>query len=589
MGVYKKSLEYNYYSRLDGQSISYSDGSDIENKVFDIVKSVKDKSVLSDELTSHIHDWPTEYHFSKSRHCILRPLPFKRDDSILELGCGCGAITRYLGEIGADVDSVEGTYSRARVAGERCADLSNVTIYVDNLLKFESDKQYDWVLFIGVLEYAPLFSEAEDAVQHYLNEAKKHLKPSGKLVVAIENKLGLKYLNGCGEDHVSEPYFGVENRYPNKGPVTFGKEELSLVLNNVGFHRLEYFYPFPDYKLPNVVIHESAFTHKMFAVSEVLRGLHSRDYNGRLYRAFDESFVWPELEKNHLIEALSNSFLVVADADNRDEQFSNTLAWYYNTHRRKSFATETIFNSFNDEIFVEKKCLVTGPIVDGEYFLKELKEKYILGETLQTIVENVWHKTGSKEKMLDIYRIWLDFVINKSNYAEKKSIAKATIDACHVDLTPFNIKINSTSGVSYFDQEWISNAEIPLIWLIFRGLYWSLNKLNTVHALEMNVQSEIWTLLKNFKINIDEDAFKYAIDREISFIYFVNGSEPVINLNVHKYPSRFTYLEVENLTLQEENKALIFEIEVMRELIDKFDKLLPVRVLRKAKRILKIK
>lgn len=61
-------------------------------------------------------------------------------EDVLELGCGCGAMTRYLGEIGAIVDSIEGTSSRARIAGERCRELENVKIHVDNFLEYESEK-----------------------------------------------------------------------------------------------------------------------------------------------------------------------------------------------------------------------------------------------------------------------------------------------------------------------------------------------------------------------------------------------------------------------------------------------------------------
>jgi 16S rRNA A1518/A1519 N6-dimethyltransferase RsmA/KsgA/DIM1 with predicted DNA glycosylase/AP lyase activity len=59
-------------------------------------------------LRKKITDWPTEYHFSRQRHCLLRPLNIQAGEDVLELGCGCGAMTRYLGEIGAIVDSIEG-------------------------------------------------------------------------------------------------------------------------------------------------------------------------------------------------------------------------------------------------------------------------------------------------------------------------------------------------------------------------------------------------------------------------------------------------------------------------------------------------
>ena len=41
-----------------------------------------------------------------------------------------------------------------------------------------------------------------------------HLAPGGKLVIAIENRLGLKYWAGCTEDHVGKYFESLEN-YPD--------------------------------------------------------------------------------------------------------------------------------------------------------------------------------------------------------------------------------------------------------------------------------------------------------------------------------------------------------------------------------------
>src|ERR1035441_1782888 len=88
------------YRREDYVPIPYSDGFEVEQRLYDVVRSAGDRSSLSVELSAAICDWPSEYHLSRSRHCLLRPLAIQPGDNVLELGCGCGAITRYLGEIG---------------------------------------------------------------------------------------------------------------------------------------------------------------------------------------------------------------------------------------------------------------------------------------------------------------------------------------------------------------------------------------------------------------------------------------------------------------------------------------------------------
>ena len=57
---------------------------------------------------------------------------------------------------------------------------------------------------IGVLEYAELYVKpvaGESAFVTMLKRARECLKPGGAILLAIENRLGLKYFGGCAEDH----------------------------------------------------------------------------------------------------------------------------------------------------------------------------------------------------------------------------------------------------------------------------------------------------------------------------------------------------------------------------------------------------
>src|SRR6185436_10961781 len=103
-----------------------------------------------------------------------------------------------------------GSPRRARIAAERCRGLPNVSLVVDNLLDFETTERFQWILMVGVLEYAAVFSDEKDPVSHYLRRAARLLAEDGKLVVAIENKLGLKYFNGLAEDHLGAPFVGIQ-------------------------------------------------------------------------------------------------------------------------------------------------------------------------------------------------------------------------------------------------------------------------------------------------------------------------------------------------------------------------------------------
>src|SRR5690606_32032335 len=90
--------------------------------------------------------------------------------------------------------------------------------------------------------------------EYFLERIKKNLKPGGKLLLAIENKFGLKYWSGIPEDHTGKPFDSIQDYVStDKGVRTFSKQELSKLLKSVGFIDPFFYFPHPDYKLPSII------------------------------------------------------------------------------------------------------------------------------------------------------------------------------------------------------------------------------------------------------------------------------------------------------------------------------------------------
>ena len=53
---------------------------------------------------------------------------------------------------------------------------------------------------------------------------KKHLHAGGRIVIAIENRMGLKYLAGCREDHLGTYFSGIEGYNSESVARTFTPE-----------------------------------------------------------------------------------------------------------------------------------------------------------------------------------------------------------------------------------------------------------------------------------------------------------------------------------------------------------------------------
>ncbi|MCH2189671.1 MAG: class I SAM-dependent methyltransferase [Gammaproteobacteria bacterium] len=304
-----------YQPRSKQAVFNYTDGLSSEKYLFDVLSNAKDLSSSSPELEAKVVDWPSEYHLSSTRANLLRSLDLSDVNRILELGCGCGSITRYLGEQEhIQVDAVEGSPSRAALARLRCKDQQNVEISSANFNEIDIPiGEYDLVLFVGVTEYAGRFAEGLDdvvALQRLLALAKSACNDKGVVLVAIENRLGMKYALGASEDHYASRYVGLDN-YPNsEGIRTYSKLEWIEQIEKADFSQYRLMLPFPDYKIPTLVTGESI---DAASFRKLAARLSSRDY----VNAFsvgdslgkNEVRVWDALAQAGTIADHSNSFL----------------------------------------------------------------------------------------------------------------------------------------------------------------------------------------------------------------------------------------------------------------------------------------
>src|SRR5690348_4349636 len=108
------------WATRDAKHFAYTDGAKSEAYVGRAVSATSDVSTSSADLESWIKDWPSQYHLSRMRTNLLNSFSFERSSSVLEVGCGCGAVTRFLGETFDAVTAVEGSIARARIARSRC-------------------------------------------------------------------------------------------------------------------------------------------------------------------------------------------------------------------------------------------------------------------------------------------------------------------------------------------------------------------------------------------------------------------------------------------------------------------------------------
>ncbi|MDE1185045.1 MAG: glycosyltransferase [Pantoea sp.] len=523
----------------------YSDGDDAENYIADAIASVSDLSINSEELEAKMVDWPSIYHLSSSRSNLLKPFSaWFKNKRVLEIGCGCGAITRFLGECGAQVVSVEGSLRRASIARSRSRDLPNVTVICAPADTLPDLGEFDAVLLIGVLEYARVFV-AENGEYALLEDCRKRLNSDGKLFVAIENKLGIKYFSGACEDHVNLPMFGINNSYNEKGVVTFGRQELIRLLGDCGFSHQEEYIPLPDYKLPCTVVTPLGWKKYSRELSQLALESAHKDKQAVPEHLFSLEQGIKNIWDNGLAADMSSSFLMIASVQIQPELNQGVAAFHYSDSRQVALRKTIAFVSNDNELttsIIQDSGHLTTDVVPVKY-----SEAFIKGQSLWVDFVHIINRPHWRiEEVADWARGWINQVLLRTGKSLELDAA-TSLPVEYLDALPFNVILDSSGNYVFFDQEWEAADKVTLGYLAFRGVFHSFLRITSVgnsrYCLTNNISELCLAVLKAVGFQVDGEDLRNYLKEEASFLSQVQ----------HKDEQEiYTTLKTLNLTVRAE-------------------------------------
>ncbi len=476
-------LDYTFYPNKD----FYSDGK-IENTILEAFQSGTQKELL---LSST--QWPILYHVSDVRENLLEWYPFKADAEILEVGSGCGALTGLLSRKAKYVTCIELSEKRSLINAYRNKECNNIEIILGNFQDIKIHKKYDYVTLIGVWEYAGLYVSDEQPYFAMLKKVKEYLKPGGKIFIAIENKMGMKYFNGAPEDHTGKIYSGLNDYVGEKNIRTFSKQEIKEILEQVGIDEYSFYYPLPDYKLPRVIYSDTYLPNP--GDVRCFKEDYSQD---RVYN-FNDAAAFDQVCRDQMFSYFSNSYLVVCGERESFYSFSK-----YSRMRKKEYRISTSIIEKNGKKYVVKKALneaaqnhilkqkdnedkwkhtlanisyAEGEIVHGEYWVP-----YISGEDVDhylfqwrnnptmfiaKVKELIENKLAPSEQESIPFRLTEEF---KKVFGDCAPLQGLSLKVTNMDLLFSNLKITE-NGLFNFDYEWVFDFEIPYEYVIWRALY----------------------------------------------------------------------------------------------------------------------
>lgn len=293
------SLNLDYY---EGQDL-YSDGT-VEEELLEAVKIHSPEEFP--ELICRKGSWPFLYHLSEQRANIIDWYPIKEGASVLEVGAGCGAVTGALTRLSGRVVANDLSKRRSLINAWRNRDAKNLEIMVGNFNTVADalKERFDYITLIGVFEYAESYIQEPEPGRAFLEKINRLLSEDGEILIAIENRLGLKYFAGCMEDHKGRVFEGIEGYPCTEGVRTYSKGELEQLLKSSGFTDYEFYYPYPDYKLPTSVYSDERQPGK----GELLNNI--RNFDGDRYVLFDEGKAFDSMAGTGDFPVFSNSFFV---------------------------------------------------------------------------------------------------------------------------------------------------------------------------------------------------------------------------------------------------------------------------------------
>lgn len=281
----------------------------VEDELLDLFSSQDPRQERKKTLSNN-PSWEQYYHLSPYRGAVIDWFDFEEGSTVLEVGAGTGAVTETLVKKPVNVSALDMSLKRSLINATRNQHADNLEVVVGNLSQMKAGTKFDYVVCVGVLEYAGAFIEHAQPYKHFLEIMRQHLKPGGELILAIENRLGLKYWAGAREDHTGGFFDGI-NQYPTPKQVqTFGRKELSNLLNESGYDEAEFYYPYPDYKNPHIIYSDDYYPGH--GAEFPLASLPTPVPGQSRVILLDEAMAMISLENNDMFRDMANSFIVVA-------------------------------------------------------------------------------------------------------------------------------------------------------------------------------------------------------------------------------------------------------------------------------------
>jgi len=270
--------------------------------------------------------WLNSIITSSKRTFFFKNILPLQDKLILDIGAGWGQFTIPLAN-NNKVCAMEPNYEKINfidAVAQQNNLLRKIYLLSANFFEVDCKTKFDIILSIGVLEWVNKYYHLSMDLNpqlNFLSKCKETLSNEGKLIIGIENRIGLKYLLGSNDDHIGTSNISyldkefAKKKYLNKygkelKSFTYSYAEYIELLSTAGFRDITFFVALPDYKLPEVILPISAFNEYILNAEAIIEHDGS---NGIPLENSDEIFsLYQSLAKMNIAHYFAPSYYIIA-------------------------------------------------------------------------------------------------------------------------------------------------------------------------------------------------------------------------------------------------------------------------------------
>ncbi len=448
-----------------------------------------------DEALSADSRWEVFYHLSDMRQALFGWYDMPKDADVLEIGCGFGALTGVLADHAAHVAALDDSLFRARACAKRWSKKENIDVYAGQLRDIPFSQRFDVITLVDVL---PCVADGEKSLAPYaayLKSLLAYLKPQGRLLIAMDNRLGLKFFCGAGDPY-SDDLFGELSGTNGKGRL-FTAAETGEILAEAGFMYWKFYYPFPDYRLPQFIFTDDALPDPSIG-ERMLPYDPTPDA-----RVLPEAALYADAVRNDLLPGMANSFLIECGMT---EDFCRTESASLACDRAPAY---NIAVCREGDFFIKKPIM--APAVQGireiaenletlrqrglDVIPFEFKDGQLLMPRFNALTMATWlerRKPQERDVVLTaMERLWAAILQSAPPVPDAKNRMKklapqadwgVILSRVYLNMTPDNI-FYQDGKLTFFNQG-LSRENCPAKYLMFLAVYDNADALSHVGVLD---------------------------------------------------------------------------------------------------------